>query len=259
VTPARVLVLVPTYDEYDNIGPLITRVRTSLPAADILVIDDASPDGTGKLVVDIAATDGQVHLLPRTGKQGLGPAYLAGYDWGMLRGYDVFVQMDADGSHQPEQLAELVSALDGADLVLGSRWIPGGAVVNWPRYRERLSRAGNAYTRLLLGLPVRDATGGYRVLPRRTVERLELDEVASAGYCFQVDVVQRALQAGCRVVEVPIRFVEREHGVSKMSGAVVREALWRVTAWGVRRRLRAAFDVLAGRVGQPATRAQRQG
>ena len=258
MTPGRVLVLVPTYDEYDNIAALIARIRSNLPEADILVIDDASPDGTGRLVGDIAAADAQVHLLPRPAKQGLGPAYLAGYDWGMLRGYDVFVQMDADGSHQPEQLAELLSALDGADLVLGSRWVSGGAVVNWPRYRELLSRAGNAYTRLLLGLPVRDATGGYRVLPRRTVERLELDEVASAGYCFQVDVVQRALWAGCQVVEVPIRFVEREHGVSKMSGAVVREALWRVTAWGVRRRLWAVLDVVSRRTGQPVSRAQRQ-
>jgi len=258
VTAGRVLVLVPTYDEYDNVGPLISRIRTALPAADVVVIDDASPDGTGELVAEIAAADSQVHLLSRSAKEGLGPAYLAGYHWGMERGYEVFVQMDADGSHQPEQLAELLSALEGADLVLGSRWVPGGSVVNWPPYRQLLSRAGNAYTRLLLGLPVRDATGGYRVLRRRTVERLELDEVASAGYCFQVDVVQRAVRAGCQVVEVPICFVEREHGVSKMSGGVVREALWRVTAWGLRRRGQAARDVLSKRATHPLRRAQRQ-
>ena len=251
MTSGRVLVLVPTYDEYDNIRPLIARIRTTVPAADVLVIDDASPDGTGNLVAELAAADAQVHLLARPGKHGLGAAYLAGYGWGMVRGYDTFVQMDADGSHAPEQLPGLLAALDRADLVLGSRWIPGGSVVHWPRYRQLLSRSGNAYTRVLLGLPVRDATGGFRALRRGTVECLELDEVASAGYCFQVDVVQRALRAGCRVVEVPIRFVEREHGVSKMSGAVVREALWRVTAWGLSQRARSVRDVLYRATGHP--------
>jgi dolichol-phosphate mannosyltransferase len=252
VTAGRVLVLVPTYDERDNIGPLIQRIRSSVPTADVLVIDDASPDGTGTLVAEIAGTDPQVQLLPRPGKHGLGAAYRAGYGWGMARGYDVFVQMDADGSHAPEQLPSLLAALRSADLVLGSRWVPGGSVVNWPGYRQALSRAGNAYTRVLLGLPVRDATGGYRVLRRGTVARVELDEVACAGYCFQVDVVRRAVRAGCRVVEVPIRFVEREHGVSKMSGAVVREAVWRVTAWGLRQQARWARDVLCKGTGRCA-------
>ena len=251
--------MVPTYDEYENIGPLIARIRASVPAADVLVIDDASPDGTGRLVAEIAATDPRVHLLARPGKQGLGAAYLAGYGWGTVRGYDVFVQMDADGSHAPEQLPDLLAALEGVDLVLGSRWIPGGSVVNWPPYRQALSRAGNAYTRVLLGLPIRDATGGFRALRRSAVECLELEEVASAGYSFQVDVVQRALRDGCRVVEVPIHFVEREHGVSKMSGAVVREALWRVTAWGLRRRARWARDVLSKATGHSSlTRAGRR-
>ena len=256
MTPDRVLVLVPTYDEYDSVASLITRVRASVPAADLLVIDDASPDGTGKLVAEIAALDPAVNLLSRPAKQGLGAAYRAGYDWGIARGYDVFVQMDADGSHLPEQLPRLIANLPGADLVLGSRWVPGGAVANWPWRREALSRAGNAYTRLLLGLPVRDATGGYRVLRRRTVERVALEEVASAGYCFQVDVVRRALRAECRVVEVPIRFVEREHGVSKMSGAVVREALWRVTLWGAQQRFDAARDVGSKARRRLATRAR---
>jgi len=229
----RLLVLVPTYDEYDNIALLIGRLRAVVPRADILVIDDASPDGTGKLVKELAAADPAVHLLERRAKDGLGAAYAAGYRWGMQRGYELFVQMDADLSHQPEQLPDLLRAAAGADLVLGSRWVPGGSVQNWPRRREILSRAGNGYTRLLLGLPVRDATGGYRVLRRSTVDRLGMERVAATGYSFQVDVVRRAVQTGCRVVEVPISFVERERGVSKMSGAVVREALWRVTAWGI--------------------------
>lgn len=245
MTAGRLLVLVPTYNEYANVGPVIERIRASVPSADILVIDDASPDGTGELVAKIAVSDPSVHLLARPGKQGLGVAYRDGYDWGLERDYDVFVQMDADGSHLPEQLPSLLAALDGADLVLGSRWVPAGSVANWPWRREALSRAGNLYTRLLLGLPVRDVTGGYRVLRRRTVELVSLDDVASAGYCFQVDVVRRALRAGCRVVEVSIRFVEREHGVSKMSGAVVRESLWRVTLWGVQQRVKAAGDVLS--------------
>jgi len=259
VTRGRVLVLVPTYQECDTIGPLLARVRTVVPDADVLVVDDASPDGTGAVVDVLAASDPRVHLLRRPAKDGLGVAYVAGYTWGLTRGYDVFVQMDADGSHAPEQLPALLAALDaGADLVVGSRWVPGGSVANWPRRREMLSRAGNAYTRLWLRVPVRDATGGYRVLRRGTVERLDLGQVASAGYCFQVDTVRRALKAGCRVVEVPIRFVEREHGESKMSRDVVREAAWRVTVWGAAARLATARDVLSKAARPPRDAAQRQ-
>ncbi len=247
MTSDGLLVLIPTYDEYDNLRGLVEGVRTAVPQADVLVIDDASPDGTGKLADELAATDPQLRVLHRLGKQGLGVAYLEGYQWGLERGYTAFVQMDADGSHQPTQLPALLAVSDRADVVLGSRWVPGGSVCNWPRQREVLSRAGNAYTRLLLGLPVHDATGGYRVLHRRTLERLQLDQVASAGYCFQVDIVRRAVDAGCRVVEVPITFVERRYGVSKMDLAVVVESLVRITAWGLEHRLGAMRRVLSRR------------
>jgi dolichol-phosphate mannosyltransferase len=234
----RVLVVVPTYDERLNLEPVVGRVRSAVPAADVLVVDDASPDGTGEIADRLAAEDDQVHVLHRVGKQGLGSAYLAGFGWGLQRGYDVLVEMDADGSHQPEQLPDLLAALADADLVLGSRWVPGGSVVNWPRSRELLSRGGNTYVRVALGLQLRDATGGFRAFRRETLDKLDLDAVASQGYCFQVDLARRAVSQGLRVVEVPIEFVEREHGVSKMSGAIVREALWRVTVWGLARPLR---------------------
>ena len=234
----RVLVVVPTYDERLNIEGVVGRVRAAVPSADLLVVDDASPDGTGEIADRLAAEDAQVHVLHRVGKQGLGSAYLAGFGWGLERGYDVLVEMDADGSHQPEQLPDLLAALADADLVLGSRWVPGGSVVNWPRSRELLSRGGNTYVRVALGLGLRDATGGFRAFRRETLAKLDLDAVASQGYCFQVDLARRAVSQGLRVVEVPIEFVEREHGVSKMSGAIVREALWRVTVWGLARPLR---------------------
>jgi len=204
----------------------------------VLVVDDASPDGTGAVADALAHADERVHVLHRTAKEGLGPAYLAGFDWGLSRGYDVLVEMDADGSHAPEQLPTLLAGLADADVVLGSRWVPGGSVVDWPRRRELLSRGGNAYARLLLGVPVRDATGGFRAYRRRVLEDIDLSGVASAGYCFQVDLVWRAWRAGFRVAEVPIRFVERVHGESKMSRAVVAEALWRVTVWGITNRRR---------------------
>jgi dolichol-phosphate mannosyltransferase len=201
------------------------------------VIDDGSPDGTGEIADRMAAVDDQVHVLQRTAKRGLGAAYVAGFRWALERGYGTVVEMDADGSHQPEELTRLLAALDHADLVLGSRYIPGGRVENWPRRREALSRGGNAYTRLLLGIELRDATGGYRAMRADALRSLDLDDVASQGYCFQVDLAWRAVRAGLRVVEVPITFVEREEGSSKMSGAIVREALWRVTQWGIRHRL----------------------
>jgi dolichol-phosphate mannosyltransferase len=232
------LVVVPTYNEYDNLPDLIDRIRRAVPEADILVVDDASPDGTGKLADELAAGDPDVHVLHRLGKQGLGVAYVAGYGWGMGRSYQRFVQMDADGSHQPEQIRTLLDRLADADLVIGSRWVPGGSVVNWPRHRAWLSRGGNTYTRWMLDLPVRDATGGFRAFRRRTLDGLELGSVASQGYCFQVDLARRAVQAGFRVVEVPITFVERRYGDSKMSRSIVTEALWRVTAWGLGHRLR---------------------
>ncbi|MFI6475604.1 MULTISPECIES: polyprenol monophosphomannose synthase [unclassified Streptomyces] len=229
----KALVIIPTYNEAENIKPIVARVRAAVPEAHVLVADDNSPDGTGKFADEIAAEDDQVHVLHRKGKEGLGAAYLAGFRWGIEHDYGVLVEMDADGSHQPEELPRLLTALKGADLVLGSRWVPGGRIVNWPKYREFISRGGSTYSRLLLGVPIRDVTGGYRAFRRETLEGLGLDEVASAGYCFQVDLARRAVGAGFHVVEVPITFVERERGDSKMSNDILVEALWRVTAWGV--------------------------
>ena len=229
----RVLVIVPTYNEAGNVRKTVERVRTAVPPADVLVVDDNSPDGTGQIADRLAELDEHVHVLHRPGKAGLGAAYVAGFRWGLDRDHDVLVEMDADGSHQPEELPRLLAALEGADLVLGSRYVPGGRVVNWPRHRETLSRGGNVYARLALGVPLRDATGGYRAFRADALRRLDLDDVASQGYCFQVDLVWRAVQSGLRVVEVPITFIERVEGTSKMSSAIVFEALVKVTGWGV--------------------------
>ncbi|HEX3198421.1 MAG TPA: polyprenol monophosphomannose synthase [Propionibacteriaceae bacterium] len=231
-----ILVIIPTYNESENIERIIRRTREAVPDAHILIADDNSPDGTGKLADDIASTDDHVHVMHRLGKEGLGAAYLAGFEWGLNAGYEVLVEMDADGSHQPEQLPELLTALADADLVLGSRWVTGGTVVNWPKSREVLSRGGNLWTRMMLGIPLRDATGGFRAFRRETLLGLGLDNVASAGYCFQVDLAWRALKAGFRVVEVPITFIEREYGASKMNQRIVVEALVRTTIWGVAHR-----------------------
>jgi len=229
----RILVIIPTYNESENIERIVGRVRAAVPAAAVLIADDNSPDGTGDRADALATAEDHVHVLHRLGKDGLGAAYLAAFAWGLSHGYDVLVEMDADGSHQPEQLPTLLAALDHADLVLGSRWVKGGSVVNWPTSREILSRGGNLWTRLALGLPLQDATGGYRVFRRQTLEGLGLDHVASAGYCFQVDLAWRAVKAGFRVVEVPITFIEREYGDSKMSQRIVVEALLRTTWWGI--------------------------
>jgi dolichol-phosphate mannosyltransferase len=233
----RVLVVIPTYNERENLEWIVGRVRAATPTVDVLVADDNSPDGTGQVADRLTADDDQVHVLHRAAKQGLGAAYLAGFAWALEQGYDVVVEMDADGSHQPEQLPRLLEALGRADVVLGSRWVPGGRVENWPAHRMMLSRGGNTYTRLALGLPLRDATGGYRAFRRTALEHLDLDRVASQGYCFQVDLAWRALQQGLTVVEVPITFVERVRGDSKMSGSIVRESFARVTQWGIRHRV----------------------
>jgi dolichol-phosphate mannosyltransferase len=234
----RTLVVMPTYDEAENLELVIARLRESRPEADVLVADDDSPDGTGKIADRLAADDDHVHVLHRAGKQGLGAAYRAGFAWGLERDYDVLVEMDADGSHQPEELARLVGAVaDGADLVIGSRWVDGGAVLNWPRRRRFISRAGTTYARIMLGLSARDTTSGFRAYRRHTLEQIDLAGVASQGYCFQIDMTRRVHAAGLSTVEVPITFVERERGRSKMSGDIVREALWRVTVWGLARLL----------------------
>jgi dolichol-phosphate mannosyltransferase len=232
----RTLVIIPTYNESENIERIIARTRAAVPHADILIADDNSPDGTGKLADAVAAADDRIHVMHRLGKEGLGAAYLAGFEWGINNDYDILVEMDADGSHQPEQLPPLLHATANADLVLGSRWVEGGKVVNWPKSRELLSRGGNLWTRIALGIPLKDATGGFRAFRRQTLLGIGLDNVASAGYCFQVDLAWRALKAGYRVVEVPITFIEREYGESKMSRTIVAEALLLTTAWGIRHR-----------------------
>jgi dolichol-phosphate mannosyltransferase len=229
----RVLVVIPTYNESATIRKAVEGVRSAVASAEVLVVDDSSPDGTGEIADGLAELDPRVHVLHRPRKEGLGRAYVAGFRWGLERGFDTVVEMDGDGSHRPEELLRLLVALSEADLVLGSRYIPGGRVVDWPFHRELLSRGGNLYTRLALGMPLRDATGGYRAYRSSTLKLLDLDSVASAGYCFQVDLAWRVVRAGLRVTEVPITFVERTEGVSKMSGAVVREALWQVTRWGL--------------------------
>lgn len=235
---AGVLVIIPTYNESESLPGVIARVRESVPDADILVADDNSPDGTGGLADAIAAADAHVHVLHRAGKEGLGKAYLAGFAWGLDRGYDVLVEMDADGSHRPEELPRLLAQIPHSDVVLGSRWVPGGAVVNWPLSRRILSQGGSLYTRLALGIPTRDATGGYRAYRASALRALDLDTVDSNGYCFQIDLLWRALQRGLVVREVPITFVEREAGTSKMSSRIVREALVNVAQWGAAHRLR---------------------
>jgi dolichol-phosphate mannosyltransferase len=229
----NVLVIVPTYDEKDNLLPIAERLHAAVPAAHLLVVDDGSPDGTGQIADALAAREPWAHVLHRATKDGLGGAYIAGFGWARAHGYDVVVEMDADGSHAPEELPKLLAGLREADVVLGSRWVPGGRVVNWPRYREVLSRGGNAWARLTLGLPLRDATGGYRAYRRTVLDSLPLADVHSQGYCFQVDLAWQAWCAGNRVVEVPITFVERERGESKMSRRIVLEALWRVSWWGL--------------------------
>jgi dolichol-phosphate mannosyltransferase len=234
----KVVVIIPTYNERENLEQIVSRIHASVPGASVLVADDNSPDGTGEIADKLAAEDDRINVLHRPGKSGLGAAYLAGFRWALEHGYGVLVEMDADGSHDPAELPSLLAALGDADLVLGSRWVPGGTVRNWPKSREFLSRGGNAYTRIMLGIGVRDATGGYRAYREETLRAIALDSVESQGYCFQVDLVLRVLGAGLTVAEVPITFTERTRGASKMSRAIIVEALWRVTLWALAKRLR---------------------
>lgn len=241
----RILVIIPTYNERENLERIVSRTRVSVPEAHIVVADDNSPDGTGDIADALVAIDDHIHVLHRAGKEGLGAAYLSGFAWAIDQGYDVLVEMDADGSHQPEQLPKLLAALRNADVVLGSRWVNGGSVVNWPKHRELLSRGGNLYTRAMLGIPLHDATGGYRAFRADALRTLDLSDVESKGYCFQVDMAWRAVRSGLRVVEVPIEFVERELGDSKMNQKIVTEALWRVTQWGAADKLAKSRQLLA--------------
>lgn len=241
----RTVVIIPTYNEEGNIRQIVSRLREGQPDVDVLVVDDASPDGTGELADDIAKSDDQVHAIHGDGRGGLGTAYLAGFAWALERDYDVLVEMDADGSHQPEQLGRLLGAIESADVVIGSRWIPGGTVKNWPRSRQILSRGGNAYIRLALGLGLRDATAGFRAYRAEALQTIGLEDVESQGYCFQTDLSRRAVRAGLRVVEVPIDFVEREVGESKMNSKIMRESLTRVTGWALSDRLHQAKKVVS--------------
>lgn len=230
----KTLVIIPTYNERDNVEWIVGRVRAAVPAASVLVVDDNSPDGTGALAETLAAVDAQVNVLHRAGKEGLGAAYRDGMRWGLAAGYDALVEMDADGSHQPEQLSRLLDRLQFADVVVGSRWVEGGGVVNWPIERKILSRGGSMYARFALGVPVRDVTGGYRAFTADAIRRIDLDAVLSQGYCFQIDMIWHAAVAGLKISEVPITFIERVHGKSKMSNAIVAEAMLRVTGWAIR-------------------------
>ena len=248
------LSIIPTYNELDNLEAIVDRVL-EVGRSDVLIVDDSSPDGTGDLADRLAARHPTVHVLHRTTKDGLGRAYLDGFEWGRARGYDALIEMDADGSHQPEALPAILDELVAADIVLGSRWVPGGRVVNWPLHRRLLSLGGNAFARLALGIDVRDATGGYRAYRAGALETIGLDGVASQGYCFQLDLLWRGLERGLTVVEVPITFREREHGVSKMSGAIVGESLWNVAVWGMRRRAAALRELVVHRRRLPSVRA----
>ncbi|WP_136089882.1 polyprenol monophosphomannose synthase [Auritidibacter ignavus] len=232
----KVLTIIPTYNEAESLPGTLQRVRVANPEVDVLVVDDNSPDGTGEWADEQATQDSQLHVLHRTEKNGLGGAYLAGFAWGLERGYDVLVEMDADGSHQPEQLHRLLDAVNQADLVIGSRRVPGGKMVNWPWYRKLISMGGSVYPRILLGLKLTDITAGYRAYRADTLRDLDLDAVQSKGYGFQVDMTFRTALAGKRIVEVPITFIEREFGESKMSGNIITEALVNVTKWGVQAR-----------------------
>jgi dolichol-phosphate mannosyltransferase len=244
-----VVVIIPTYNERENLGSIVDRVRVSVPDAHVLVVDDYSPDGTGTLADELAAADAHIHVLHHADKKGLGAAYIAGFRWALDEGFGALVEMDADGSHQPEQLRFLLAALDDSDLVIGSRWVPGSYVINWPKSRQLLSRSGNAYARLMLGVGLRDLTAGYRVSRDTALRRIGLENLQPQGYTFQVDLTVRALQAGLVVTELPITFVERAVGTSKMSGTMAVEALWRITQWGVTARWRRL--VAHPRVSQP--------
>jgi dolichol-phosphate mannosyltransferase len=232
-----VVVLIPTYNEAENIVSAVTAVRAKLPNADVIVLDDASPDGTGKLADTISESDSHVSVLHRPKKNGLGDAYLDGFRHALAHGYDIVIEFDADGSHPADVLPRLVASArsDGIGLAIGSRWTAGGSVVDWPRRRLFLSRGGNTYARIMLGLRVRDSTAGFRAYRAACLRAIDLESVKTKGYGFQVDMTRRVAKAGFGIVEIPIAFRERTHGESKMSGAIILEAMWMVTMWGLQR------------------------
>jgi len=235
----RTLVVIPTYNEAETITPLLEAVRTAAPAVDVLVVDDGSPDGTGKLAEDAATRLGQIEVLHREAKSGLGTAYRAGFARGLAQGYDAFVEMDADFSHDPSALPGLLELAEDYEVVIGSRYVPGAAIPNWTIARLALSRGGNLYASVLLSLRVTDSTAGFRVYRRSVLERMDYASVRADGYAFQIEMTYRARGAGASIKEVPITFIDRVQGTSKMSGAIVVEALLLVTLWALQRPLRA--------------------
>ena len=233
----KTLVVIPTYNERESLPIIVAGVRLAEPEIHILIADDNSPDGTGEVANTLSSIDSSVHVLHRKQKAGLGAAYVDAFSWAKTQGFEVVVEMDADGSHRPVDLTKILDALSDNDVVLGSRWVNEGKVVNWAKSREVLSRGGNLYTRMWLGIPIKDATGGFRAYRMSALDEIDIQQVESQGYCFQVDMAWRATKAGLRVAEVPITFVERELGESKMDSSIVKEALWRVTQWGIEKRL----------------------
>lgn len=234
----RTCVIVPTYNERSTIGDIVTKLFTANPdGVDLLVVDDSSPDGTADEVARLAREETRISLLTRTQKDGLGKAYIAGFRWALERDYEAVVEMDADLSHDPAAVPALLEALTGADLAVGSRYVPGGRIENWGVARRALSRLGNIYARTMLNIGVRDSTSGFRAFRASTLKAIDLDSVASHGYAFQIEMVRRVHRDRGRIVEIPITFVERAAGASKMSKRIVAEALWEVTMWGIRDRL----------------------
>ncbi len=239
----RALVIIPTYNEKENIRSIVDLVLSQSPILDVLVVDDNSPDGTAAIVGEMAKANARVNLMSRAGKQGLGTAYIAGFKWGLSRGYAYLIEMDADFSHDPREIPNMLKAIQEADLVLGSRYINGVRVVNWPLSRLVLSKGASYYVRIIDGLPVCDPTGGFKCFRRRVLETIDLDGVRSNGYAFQIEMSYKAWMEGFRVREIPITFTDRYAGTSKMSGHIVREALWMVWSlafkYGFRRTPRA--------------------
>ena len=234
----RTLIVVPTYNEADNIDQMLRLVRKAAPDHDILVVDDSSPDGTAELVEAVALDLGRIELLSRPEKQGLGEAYRAGFALGIERGYDCFVQIDADLSHDPEEIPKLLAQVDaGADMAIGSRYVPGGSIPHWPWFRRAISRWGNRYAGFVLGLKVRDATAGYRAHRRTALEAIDFEHTRSKGYGFQIEIAYRVRRAGGRITEMPIEFTDRVRGNSKMTWRIAAEELLLVTWWGVRDRV----------------------
>lgn len=227
------LVVIPTYNERATLPEVVARALAAPVDVDLLIVDDASPDGTGQIADELAEEHPQVQVMHRPAKAGLGPAYRAGLGWGLDEGYDVLVEMDADLSHDPGQLPELLAATRHADVAIGSRYVPDGKVENWPWHRRALSSGGNRYVRLVTGMPVRDATSGYRAYRRSVLEAIGLRELRSDGYSFQLETALLSWRRGFRITEVPITFVERTSGSSKISRSIVLEALWRVLVWGL--------------------------